>query len=86
MYSMAEDKEHATEELIRLEQAAEMIQEMTGWKPTLRTLRNWIYVGKLKAIRLGNRRLFIDPADIRAMRDDLITPNERKKTDVEVQA
>jgi len=82
---MAENQEH-TEELIRLEQAAEMIQEMTGWKPTLRTLRNWIYQGKLKAIRLGKRRLFIDPADIRAMRDDLITPNERKKIDVEVQA
>jgi len=56
------------EKMIPIEQVVGIVEDRTGWRPELRTVRGWEKSGKISGTKVGGR-VFVRPSSVEQMLD-----------------
>lgn len=62
------DEKLDNEKMIPIEQVVGIVEDRTGWKPELRTVRGWEKSGKIIGTKVGGR-VFVRPSSVERMLD-----------------
>ena len=63
---MAEEVKN--EKMIPIDEVVDLVENRTGWRPELRTVRGWQKSGKIEGNKVGGR-MFVRPASVERMLD-----------------
>ena len=63
---MADEVNH--EKMIPIDRVVEIVEARTGWRPELRTVRDWEKAGKIIGTKVGGR-VFVRPSSVEDMLD-----------------
>ena len=61
-------EEVTDEKMIPIDQVIDLVEKRTGWRPELRTVRDWQKSGKIEGNKVGGR-VFVRPASVERMLD-----------------
>jgi hypothetical protein len=56
------------EKMIPIDRVVEIVEARTGWRPELRTVRDWEKAGKISGTKVGGR-VFVRPSSVEDMLD-----------------
>ena len=60
--------DEVNDQMIPIDEVIDLVENRTGWRPELRTVRGWQKTGKIEGNKVGGR-VFVRPASVERMLD-----------------